>query len=64
MAPRDQRWRGAVQTTGDFSLNDHWRFGWDITALSATAIFLQDYKQYNSLLQNYFFREVVIDRSI
>lgn len=53
---RDQRWRGSVQSTGEFSLNDQWRFGWDVTALS-DRYFLQDYKQYNSLLQNYFFRE-------
>ena len=37
--------------------------GWDITALS-DRFFFQDYKQYNYLLQNYFFREVVIRRSI
>jgi LPS-assembly protein len=52
----DRRWRGAVQSTGEFSLNDRWRAGWDITALS-DRFFLQDYKQYNYLLQNYFFRE-------
>jgi LPS-assembly protein len=53
---RDKRWRGAVQSNGEFSINDNWRFGWDVTALS-DRYFLQDYKQYNSLLQNYFFRE-------
>jgi LPS-assembly protein len=53
---RDKRWRGSVQSFGDFAINDQWRFGWDVTALS-DRYFLQDYKQYNSLLQNYFFRE-------
>jgi LPS-assembly protein len=53
---RDKRWRGAVQSNGEFYLNDQWRFGWDVTALS-DRYFLQDYKQYNSLYQNYFFRE-------
>ena len=52
----DRRWRGALQSQGDFALNDRWRAGWDITALS-DRYFLQDYKQYNFLLQNYFFRE-------
>lgn len=51
-----KEWRGALQTQGEFSLNDRWRAGWDITALS-DRYFLQDYKQYNYLLQNYFFRE-------
>ncbi len=51
-----KEWRGAIQTMGDFWLNDRWRAGWDITALS-DRYFLQDYKQYNFLLQNYFFRE-------
>ncbi|OBS50696.1 organic solvent tolerance protein [Methylosinus sp. 3S-1] len=53
---RDKRWRGAVQSNGEFQINDQWRFGWDVTALS-DRYFLQDYKQYNSLYQNYFFRE-------
>ncbi|MEK4034814.1 LPS assembly protein LptD [Methylocystis sp. IM3] len=52
----DRRWRGALQTRGEFAPNDRWRAGWDITALS-DRFFLQDYKQYNYLLQNYFFRE-------
>ncbi len=53
---RNREWRGAVQSQGDFFINDRWRFGWDVTALS-DRYFLQDYKQYNSLLQNYYFRE-------
>jgi LPS-assembly protein len=56
LGARNREWRGAIQTQGEFSLNDRWRFGWDVTALS-DRFFLQDYKQYNYLLQNYFFRE-------
>jgi LPS-assembly protein len=56
LGARNREWRGAIQTQGEFSLNDRWRAGWDITALS-DRYFLQDYKQYNYLLQNYFFRE-------
>ncbi|WP_457796948.1 LPS-assembly protein LptD [Methylocystis sp. S23] len=56
LGARNREWRGAVQSIGEFALNDRWRFGWDITALS-DRYFLQDYKQYNYLLQNYFFRE-------
>jgi LPS-assembly protein len=49
-------WRGAVQSVGEFALNDQWKFGWDINVLS-DRFFLQDYKQYNNILQNYYFRE-------
>jgi LPS-assembly protein len=51
-----RRWRGVVNSVAEFSLNDQWRFGWDVTAMS-DRYFFQDYRQYNSLLQNYFFRE-------
>jgi LPS-assembly protein len=56
LGARNREWRGAIQTYGEFALNDQWRFGWDATALS-DRYFLQDYKQYNDLLQNYYFRE-------
>ncbi|PPD44134.1 MAG: organic solvent tolerance protein [Methylocystis sp.] len=56
LGARDKEWRGAVHTQGEFSLNDRWRAGWDIAALS-DRFFLQDYKQFNFLLQNYYFRE-------
>lgn len=56
LGAQNLRWRGSVQSQGEFWLNDMWRFGWDVTALS-DRYFLQDYGQYNSLLQNYYFRE-------
>ncbi len=52
----DRKWRGSAQSTGEFFLNDQWRLGWDLIALS-DRYFLQDYKQHNTLYQNYFFRE-------
>ena len=52
----DRKWRGSLQSNGEFALNDQWRFGWDGTALS-DRYFLQDYRQHNTLYQNYFFRE-------
>jgi LPS-assembly protein len=53
---RDRRWRGAVQSTGEFAINDFWKFGWDVNVLS-DRFFMTDYVLYNNLVQNYFFRE-------
>jgi len=38
----DQRWRGAINTTGQFNLSDNWKAGWDLTYKSDRA-FLKDY---------------------
>lgn len=38
----DERWRGAFKTTGNFSLTDHWFYGWDLTYKS-DRVFLKDY---------------------
>ncbi len=53
---RDKRWRGAVESNGQFDLNDQWKAGWDVAVLSDRT-FLQDYRRYNNILSNYFFRE-------
>ena len=52
----DRIWRGSAHSDGEFALNDYWRFGWNITALT-DRYFLNDYKQRNDLNQNYYFRE-------
>ncbi|MGA8169371.1 MAG: LPS assembly protein LptD [Methylocystis sp.] len=52
----DRSYRGSARTTGQFTVNDYWKYGWDITALS-DRYFLQDYKRYIGLNENYFFRE-------
>jgi LPS-assembly protein len=52
----DRRWRGAAHSAGEFALNDEWKVGWDVTALS-DRYFIQDYKQHNTLFGSYFFRE-------
>jgi LPS-assembly protein len=52
----DRSYRGSAQSNGEFSISDFWRFGWDVTALS-DRYFLQDYKQHNTLYNNYYFRE-------
>jgi LPS-assembly protein len=37
--PGDKRWRGAVQSSGQFALNDKWVWGWDGTLLSDKTFF-------------------------
>jgi LPS-assembly protein len=45
-----------LRAVGQFAINDEWKYGWDVTALS-DRYFLQDYKRYIGLNENYFFRE-------
>ena len=52
----DRAWRGSARSNGEFALNDQWKFGWDVIALT-DRYFLQDYKRYLALNENYFFRE-------
>ena len=52
----DRSWRGEARSTGQFTINDDWKYGWDVTALS-DRYFLQDYKRYVGLNENFFFRE-------
>jgi LPS-assembly protein len=41
--PGDQRWRGAVTSEGEFSINEDWTWGWDGT-LTSDKTFLRRYK--------------------
>ncbi|WP_133772806.1 LPS-assembly protein LptD [Enterovirga rhinocerotis] len=39
----DRRWRGSIETTGRFNINENWHYGWDVALLS-DKWFLQNYK--------------------
>ena len=54
----DRRWRGSVESTGEFFLNEKWRWGWDITAMS-DPFYLNDYKIKNADLSQYYLQDVV-----
>jgi LPS-assembly protein len=41
-APANQDLRGSLQSDGQFWLNERWRWGWDVTALS-DKYFIEDY---------------------
>ena len=53
----NRRFRGSVSSSGEFAINDRWKFGWDGAYLT-DRYFLQDYQLYNPLYNNYYFREV------
>ena len=42
-APGDRNFRGSIESTGQFALNDKWVWGWDAIAMTDRA-FLQDYR--------------------
>jgi LPS-assembly protein len=49
--------RGSIQSTGQFLINDKWKFGWDVTVMS-DKWFLTDYDLTNqSSLSSNFFKE-------
>ena len=50
-------WRGSVETTGRFNINERWHYGWDIALLS-DKWFLQNYKiRSESISLNYLLPE-------
>lgn len=53
---RDRSFRGMVQSRANFDLNDRWKTGWD-GAYFTDRYFMQDFGLYNTLNNNYFFRE-------
>ncbi|HVV81131.1 MAG TPA: LPS-assembly protein LptD [Pseudolabrys sp.] len=42
-APGDKFWRGSIESSGQFALNEKWVWGWDAVALSDKS-YLQDYR--------------------
>jgi LPS-assembly protein len=54
----DERLRGAIQSSGNFSLNDMWQLGWNGTWLS-DKFFLNDYRLQGINFDNFFFQDVL-----
>ncbi len=52
----DRRFRGTIDTLGEFWLNEKWRFGWDI-GFSTDKFFSQDYTAPSQNLSANYFRE-------
>ena len=54
----DQRLRGAIESHGNFFLNDMWQFGWNGTWLS-DKFFLNDYRLQGINFDTFYFQDVV-----
>ena len=54
----DRRWRGSAESIGEFYINDKWKYGWDITAVS-DPFYLADYKIKNDDPSRYYFQDIV-----
>jgi LPS-assembly protein len=55
---RSRVFRGSVETTGKFLINEKWKFGWDI-AFQTDKYFLNNYKVRSEALTNNFYRESI-----
>src|SRR5262249_21669359 len=54
----DDRWRGSIETQGEFYINNRWAYGWNITALS-DKYFFADYKLKTQDISHYYLSDVV-----
>jgi LPS-assembly protein len=54
----DRRWRGSIETKGEFFINTNWRWGWDITAMS-DPFYLNDYKIMTVDPSKYYLQDVI-----
>jgi LPS-assembly protein len=54
----DTRLRGALQSNGNFFLNDMWQFGWNGTWMS-DKFFLNDYRLQGINFDNFYFQDVI-----
>ena len=52
----NHQFRGSIDTTGEFWLNEKWRFGWDV-GFATDKFFSQDYTAPNPNLSANYFRE-------
>ena len=54
----DMRLRGAIESAGNFFLNDMWQFGWNGTWMS-DKFFLNDYRLQGINFDNFYFQDVI-----
>ena len=54
----DRKFRGSIETTGQFYLNEKWKFGWDLAA-STDKFFFNNYRVRTESLSNTYLRESI-----
>ncbi len=54
----DLRFRGSVESKGQFYINEEWKYGWDFAFLS-DKFYYNDYKLRSVDLSNYYFQDIV-----
>ncbi len=54
----DRQLRGSIETAGKFFINEHWKYGWDISLFS-DKYFFQDYRIRSESLTNDYVRESI-----
>ncbi len=60
-APYDggsERWRGSLESKGQFYINQNWKYGWDLTFVS-DPFYLNEYKIKEDDPSRYFFQDIV-----
>ncbi len=54
-----ERWRGSLESKGEFYINDKWKYGWDLTFVS-DPFYLAEYKIKDTTdPSKYFFQDIV-----
>ncbi|MGD1037598.1 MAG: LPS-assembly protein LptD [Roseiarcus sp.] len=54
----DRRWRGSIESKGQFYVSDKWQYGWDVTAVS-DPFYFNDYKIKDNDISHYYFQDIV-----
>jgi LPS-assembly protein len=54
----NRTWRGGVETAGEFFINDKWKYGWDVTAVS-DPFYINDYHIKDISPSEYYFQDIV-----
>jgi LPS-assembly protein len=58
LGAREKDFRGSLESTGRFHINERWQYGWDIALLS-DRYFLQNYRIRSESLASNYFRESI-----